>query len=81
LQIDMMQRWESADEQERAVYESCFFQYQWNRCSYAEYGLTHHSNMDSNERLVEENLKRTAVIVAGFVWHTAMLDERPPRKP
>jgi carboxypeptidase Q len=42
--------------------------------------LTHHSNMDTYERLVEEDLKRTAVIVATFVYHTAMMDERLPRK-
>ena len=42
--------------------------------------FTHHSNMDTYERLVEEDLKRTAVIVATFVYHTAMLDEQLPRK-
>jgi hypothetical protein len=42
--------------------------------------LTHHSNMDTYERLIEEDLKRTAVIVATFVYHTAMMDERLPRK-
>jgi carboxypeptidase Q len=42
--------------------------------------LTHHSNMDTYERLVEEDLKRTAIIVATFVYHTAMMDERLPRK-
>jgi Zn-dependent M28 family amino/carboxypeptidase len=42
--------------------------------------LTHHSNMDTYERLIEEDLKRTAVVVATFVYHTAMMDERLPRK-
>jgi carboxypeptidase Q len=42
--------------------------------------MTHHSNMDYYERLVEEDLKRTAVIVATFVYHTAVLDEKLPRK-
>lgn len=42
--------------------------------------LTHHSNMDYYERLAEQDLKRTAVIVATFVYHTAMLDEKLPRK-
>jgi carboxypeptidase Q len=41
--------------------------------------MTHHSNQDFFERLIEEDLKRTAVIVATFVYHTAMLDERLPR--
>lgn len=46
-----------------------------------EYGtVTHHSNMDYYERLVEQDLSRTAVIVATFVYHTAMLDEKLPRK-
>lgn len=42
--------------------------------------LTHHSNMDTYERLVEEDLKRTAIIVATFVYHSAMLDEPLIRK-
>ncbi len=44
------------------------------------FSMTHHSNQDLFERLVEQDLKRTAVIVATFVYHTAMLDERLPRK-
>jgi len=43
--------------------------------------LTHHSNMDTYERLIEQDLQRTAVIVAAFVYHTAMLDEMLYRKP
>lgn len=42
--------------------------------------FTHHSNMDVYERLVEQDLQRTAIIVATFVYHTAMLDQRLPRK-
>jgi carboxypeptidase Q len=42
--------------------------------------MTHHSNMDYYERLVEQDLMRTAVIVATFAYHTAMLDEKLPRK-
>ncbi|MCC5907905.1 MAG: M20/M25/M40 family metallo-hydrolase [Balneolaceae bacterium] len=42
--------------------------------------MTHHSNMDYYERLVEQDLARTATIVAAFVYHTAMLDEKLPRK-
>ncbi len=42
--------------------------------------LTHHSNMDTYERLIEQDLKRTAIIVATFVYHTAMLDEQLTRK-
>ncbi len=42
--------------------------------------FTHHSNMDTYERLLPQDLQRTAIIVATFVYHTAMLDERLPRK-
>jgi carboxypeptidase Q len=42
--------------------------------------MTHHSNQDFYERLVEQDLQRTAVIVATFVYHTAMLDEKLHRK-
>lgn len=42
--------------------------------------FTHHSNMDTYERLVEEDLKRTAIIVATFVYQTAMMDTTLPRK-
>jgi len=42
--------------------------------------MTHHSNLDYYERLVEQDLARTATIVATFVYHTAMLDEKLPRK-
>lgn len=42
--------------------------------------MTHHSNQDVYERLVEQDMQRTAIIVAAFVYHTAMLDERLPRK-
>jgi carboxypeptidase Q len=42
--------------------------------------MTHHSNMDYYERLVEQDLIRTAIIVATFAYHTAMLDEKLPRK-
>ncbi len=41
---------------------------------------THHTNMDTYERLQEGDLKQAAVIVASFVYHTAMRDEKLPRK-
>jgi Zn-dependent M28 family amino/carboxypeptidase len=47
-----------------------------------EYGTwTHHSNMDTYERFVEEDMKHNAIIVASFVYHAAMRDEKLPRKP
>jgi len=42
---------------------------------------THHSNMDVFDRLQEEDLKNSAVIVAAFVYNTAMLDKMLPRRP
>ena len=46
-----------------------------------EYGTrTHHSNMDLRERLIMEDLKQMAVIVAGIVYHTAQAKEKIPRK-
>lgn len=43
--------------------------------------LTHHSNMDLYERAQETDLKRNAVIIASFVFHTANLPEKLSRKP
>ncbi len=45
------------------------------------YGRGYHTNMDTYERLMIEDMKQTAVIVAVFVYHTAMRDELLPRKP
>ncbi len=41
---------------------------------------THHTNMDTYERLQEDDLKQAAVIVASFVYHTAMRDQKLTRK-
>ncbi|MDR3618496.1 MAG: M20/M25/M40 family metallo-hydrolase [Paludisphaera borealis] len=47
-----------------------------------EYGTrTHHSNMDVYDRAQADDLKQAAVIMAAFVYNTAMLDEKLPRKP
>lgn len=42
---------------------------------------THHTNMDTYERLVIEDLKQMAVIVASFVYNTAQRGDQIPRKP
>ena len=42
---------------------------------------THHSNMDVYDRLQPDDLKQAAVIVASFVYQTAMRDRPLPRKP
>lgn len=42
---------------------------------------THHSNMDNYDHLVPDDLKQAATIIASFAYHTAMREERMPRKP
>jgi hypothetical protein len=42
---------------------------------------THHSSMDVYERIVEDDVKQASVIMASFVYHAAMRDEKLPRKP
>ena len=47
-----------------------------------EYGTrTHHTNMDVSEYVIEDDLKQAAVIIATFVYHTAMRDGKFPRMP
>jgi len=41
---------------------------------------THHTNMDSYDHLIPEDLKQIATIVAAFVYNTANRDEKLPRK-
>jgi Zn-dependent M28 family amino/carboxypeptidase len=41
---------------------------------------THHSNADVYDRIVADDLKQAAVIMASFVYHAAMADEKLPRK-
>ncbi|MEK6300665.1 MAG: M20/M25/M40 family metallo-hydrolase [Acidobacteriota bacterium] len=42
---------------------------------------THHSNMDVFDRIQEGDMKQAAVIMAAFVYNTAMRAEKLPRKP
>lgn len=42
---------------------------------------THHTNMDSYDHLIASDLQQISVIVASFVYHAAMRDEKLPRKP
>ena len=39
---------------------------------------THHTNVDTHERVSEEDLKQNAVVLAWFVYNAAMMDERLP---
>jgi hypothetical protein len=42
---------------------------------------THHSNMDVYDRIQEDDMKQASVIMAAFVYNTAMRDAKLPRKP
>lgn len=41
---------------------------------------THHSNMDSYDHLVEDDLKQAATVIAGLIYQAAMSDQKVPRK-
>jgi len=41
---------------------------------------TWHTTQDVLDRILEEDLKRSAVIMAAFAYNTAMMDEKLPRK-
>jgi carboxypeptidase Q len=41
---------------------------------------THHSNMDTYHHPSIEDLHQPAIVVAAFVYNTAMLNEKLPRK-
>ena len=41
---------------------------------------THHTNMDTYDHLVPADLKQAASIIASFVYNTAQLDQKIPRK-
>ena len=42
---------------------------------------THHSNQDVYDQIQADDMKQAAVIMASFVYNTAMRDEKLPRKP
>jgi Zn-dependent M28 family amino/carboxypeptidase len=41
----------------------------------------HHSQLDLYDEVYEKDLKQASVIMASFLYHAAMRDERMPRKP
>ena len=43
------------------------------------FGTTWHTNLDTYERIVEDDVKKAAVVVAGAAYHLAMRDEMLPR--
>lgn len=42
---------------------------------------THHSNQDNFDRIQAKDMMQSATIMAAFVYQTAMMDEKMPRKP
>jgi hypothetical protein len=42
---------------------------------------THHSNADVFDRVQADDMKQASTIMAAFLWHTATIDEKLPRKP
>lgn len=42
---------------------------------------THHSNQDVFDRIQADDMKQASIIMAAFVYNTAMLDTKLPRKP
>ncbi len=55
------------------------FQFIQDRMDYVS--RTHHSNMDTYERLQAADLEQAATVEAIFVYNTAMRDQMLPRKP
>ena len=43
--------------------------------------MTHHTNLDSYERLQPEDMRRNATIAAAFAFLAANRDEKLPHKP
>jgi len=54
------------------------FQFVQERLEYTS--RTHHSNMDFYDRIQPDDLTRTAVIAAVFVWHAANREQPLPRR-
>jgi len=41
--------------------------------------MTHHTNLDTYERIIPDDVQKAATIVAAAVWHVANRDEMVPR--
>jgi hypothetical protein len=55
------------------------FQFIQDEADYAT--RTHHTNLDVYDRVQRDDLAQASVIMASFVYHAAMREERFPRKP
>ena len=46
---------------------------------YVNYDIrTHHTNMDTNERLQEKDIQQAAIVMATFAYNSANLDRKVP---
>jgi Zn-dependent M28 family amino/carboxypeptidase len=54
------------------------FQFIQDEIEYDE--RTHHSNQDNYDRIQADDMKQAATVMAAFVYQTAMMDEKMPRK-
>ncbi|HYQ85224.1 MAG TPA: M28 family peptidase, partial [Rubrobacter sp.] len=54
------------------------FQFIQDKLEYT--GYTHHTNADTFDHLVPDDLKQASVVMATFLYHAAMRPERLPRK-
>ena len=41
--------------------------------------MTHHTNLDTYERIIPDDVQKAAAIVAASVWHVANRDQMVPR--
>ena len=49
---------------------------------YGNYDIrTHHTNMDTYDHVLEDDLRQSAAVAASVVYDLSMRDERVPRKP
>ena len=55
------------------------FQFVQDRLDY--FTLTHHTELDVIEHIVPQDLQQASAIMASFLYHAAMRDEKLPRKP
>lgn len=55
------------------------FQFVQDPADYSSH--THHTELDTYDHAVPEDLKQAAAVIASFAYHAAMREERLPRKP
>ena len=55
------------------------FQFMVDRLEYNS--RTHHSNMDTFDRVQADDMIQQATVIAVFAYNAAMRDEKLPRKP